>query len=165
MMFGLSLPLRDYVYLAAILIIALGLAWCHHTAVLKGEARVRAADDRAVALAQKAVEAQKLVDARTAQEATHGLETELATLRRNAAQPPPMVRLCVSSARRPLPAPPEPPGGASSPAPAARELPSVPQGVGAGPDLGPELQRFAFTCDTLSAEHRALLEWVRGVTK
>jgi hypothetical protein len=155
-------PLREWLYLGAILVIVLGLAWWHHSAVLEGEAKVQAADARAVLKAQQAAEAQKEADAQTATEAVGGLQHELQDLRDHP-PPPRVVRL-----RCDLPSggPSSPPSPSSSSTesrpPASGGISSLP---GPAPDVGPGLQRLALACDELSAEHRALLLWARKVSQ
>jgi hypothetical protein len=157
-----TLPLKDWAYLGAILVIVLGLAWWHHSAVLEGEAKVRAADARAVLKAQQAAEAQKEADAKTATEAVGGLEHELQDLRDHP-PPPRIVRLRCDLPSGGSPSTTSP--GSASTEPRSAASGSVPAVPGPAIDVGPGLQRLALACDELSAEHRALLLWARKVSQ
>src|SRR5438132_708853 len=146
------LPLRDWLYLAAIILIVVCLALWHHSATLAGEVKVRAADARAVARVQAAIDAQKQADAVAAGKATHDLEIELAAVRALAAAKPVPIRLCNRPpSGRPVPAAPASAGGAQPATPPAGSLPEVPAGSGAGPDVGPGVQRLALGGDEVSA--------------
>lgn len=147
---------------AAILLLVAGAAgWLYRNGYAAGEATVRAREQKAVMEALKQADAQKQADAKTSADTVQGLQNELKSLRDHPPAPV-VVRLrCnkpdsgTSSAAAAGPATSEPRPTASG------GLQPVPD---ANPDLGPGLQRLALACDTLSAEHRALLEWARGVS-
>jgi len=150
---------------AAVLLLVAGVAaGLYHRGYVAGEAKVRAADARAVVDAQKAVEAQKQADLKTSSDAVAGLKDELQKLKDHPPAPTP-VRLCVSSPRRPVSAPAQPAGGASGSASAARELPGVSAGAGTGVDVGAGVQLVAEAGDVLAARDRACIEWARGIAK
>jgi hypothetical protein len=150
------LSLKDYVYLGIIIAVVSGLAWWHHEAVREGEQKVETAQ-------AKAVVEQQAKDTKAAKETTDALNAEIAKIRAAALQPIPVVRLCVAPRSVPAPAIP----GRAQPGEAASrgDVPSVPEGGGSGPDLGPTLQRLALAADLLSAQDRACLEFVKGVAK
>lgn len=152
------IPIRDYFYLGAILVIALGLAWWHHSAVLEGEAKVHRAEAKAIA-------AQQVKDEANAKATVDGLKTDLAELRRRATLEPVSVtpvRLC--SVPHGLRTPPAPPGVESGPAPAG-SVPGVREGAGDGPDIGASLRRLARSAELTGVMDRACLRWARGISK
>lgn len=161
-----TLPLREYFWLAIILILAAAFVWDHYSGVQQGVAKQVAADARVAQAAIKAAEVQKQADLKTSSDAVAGLKDELQKLKDHPPIPVPVaMRLCVSSARRSLSAPPQLANRAPSPAPASGELPSVPAGAGAGIDIGPGVQRVAEAADVVAARDRACLTWARGISK
>lgn len=156
-----------YLKLAGTVVVLLLLAGVaaglYHKGYAAGKAEVRAADAKAVEVARLAVIAQQEQDNETAGVAIHGLQTELANVRTAVVPLAVPVRLCRGSAGSRSSGPAAEGAGSPEPRPPAPgSLQPVPD---ANPDLGPELQRFALACDTLSAEHRALLEWARGIAR
>ena len=160
------LGLKDTLYLAAIAVVVGGLLWWHHTGVLEGEARIRAADVAAEARAQAAAETQKRADEANAEEAIHGLQAELAAERAAAGEPAPIVRVCHrADDRGPAAVPAGHPGGTEPGPAAAGGVPGVPDRTAAGPDIGPGLQHLADACEVISARERATLRWARGLSE
>jgi hypothetical protein len=158
------IPIRFYLYLGALLAISVGLLWWHHSAVLEGEARVRAADAQAVIKAEAAKEEQRHKDDENAQGAINGLKSELDALR---ATTPPVVhvRLCQFATGGPVPSPGTAPGGAPAEASAPANLQPVPERTGDGPDVGSGLQDLAFSCGIVEVYRKRTVTWALNQAK
>jgi hypothetical protein len=161
-----GIPLRFYFYLGALAAISIWLVWWHHSAVLEGEAMIKAADAAAVIKSNAAREEQRLKDAANAQGAIDGLKTELDALR--AATPPVVhVRLCqfATLGGNSVPSTGSAPGGAPAEAPAPANLQSVPERTGDGPDVGAGLQDLAFSCGIVEVYRKRTVTWALNQAK
>ena len=145
------MSIKDYTYLAAILIIIGALIAWRESGVREGEAKVHAAEQRA---AQK----QQLEDKANAQKTVDSLNAELNQLRADSLKPSVGVRCSTYRVPAPVITPRAPP----VPTPATG-IPEVPDGSGDGTDLGPSLQRLALAADVVSARDRACLAWAKGL--
>lgn len=152
-----TLPLRDYAYLAAILILTGAFLWYRHSLILEGEARVHAAE-------AKAAQIQQAKDQKTAQETTDGLKSDLAQARSLANRPVPPGPVRLLYVRRACPAATAPSGGQPG-SPASGSLPSVSESDRTGPDPLPSLRQLAEASEVVAAQSRACLRWARGIAK
>lgn len=144
------LPVRDWLYLAAILVLITGGVYLREHLIDEGEAKANAR-------AAKAAAEQKQKDDDLARVVLGGLNGEIARLHAVADTPPPRVYA------HPCPLPARPPAaGAPDASPSGGSLPEVSVGTGSGPDLGPSLQRLALDADILSAQDRAKVAYLKG---
>jgi hypothetical protein len=156
-----GIPLRFYLYLGALAVVSIWLLHWHHSAVLEGEAMVKAADAQAVIKANAAREDQRRKDEENARGAINGLKSELDALRTTASEPAVHVRLCQFASRgiSPVPASSTAPGGAPAAPSAPANLQSVPEGTGRGPDVGPGLQDLALSCGIVEVYRKRTVTW------
>lgn len=144
------MSIKDYCYLAAILVVAVGLIWWHESSVREGEKIAQVNE-------LKAVVAQRLKDDANAKATTDSLQAELAGLRNT---PPPAVGVRCTTSRLPA----SKPATRDSGSPASTgSVPSLPSGTTEQPDIGAELQRLARAADIVSARDRACLTWAKGL--
>ena len=149
--------LRDYLWLATAVAVALALLWWHHATYQAGIASERGRG--AQALAQQAIKntlrEKALTDQLNAAEVTHANELDNLN-RQRAAVPVRVVRVYLPAPARTdaVPSDSHAKPATAGATPAAGVLPQAP---GFGPDIGAALYSDADRCDELSAQVRALL--------
>lgn len=157
------MPVKDIIYLAAIAAIAAGLLWFHHSAVLEGEAKVKASDAAAVVKAQAAVQTQKLSDDKLAEGVTNDLKTQISSLTALASAPTPVMRLCnPARGSSPVSAKSGTTAGTQPGATDSGSVPGVLSGTNAEPDIGPTVRDITFSCAVVSTYRERLIEWALG---
>jgi hypothetical protein len=162
------LPLKDWLYLGAIIAIVSGLLWWHHSGVLAGEARIKAQDAAAVAKHDQDVAAQKVKDQEDATDAVSQLQQELESLRAAVSVPTPgarPIRLCQyagGDTGRPTSSPP----GGTKPAESSNQGSDyvVRNGTGSG-DIGPAMRDLASAGEILAIYRERTAEWALKQSK
>lgn len=145
---------KDIAYLFVILSLVGGFLWYRHALIVEGQDDILAADSKAVATQQAAVDAQEAKDLKVLKEAQDAYRVELqADAAANAADPLPSVRLCDSSSSGPVPAPAK---LSSNPSPASGLLQPSPSLHSQGPDVSGSLQLLVNQADQLAADAREL---------
>ena len=152
-----TLPLRDYLYLGAILVLTVGFLWYRHSLIVEGEAK-------RIAWEQKLSQVQALADAKVSQETVDGLKSDLDKARALANQPPSPGSVQLRYITRACPAIPAASGSESRSSPGG-SLPGVSEGDRAGPDPIPSLRELAEAAEVVAAYDRACLKWARGIAK
>ena len=133
-----------------------GMAWWHHDAILEGERKCHASQE-------KALEEQHNADSKATTDAVEQLQNDKAQLQEALAnRPPPVIRKCggVLRVERPLPA------GGTAASPGASQPPDravdsgMPQGSGGG-DVGEGVRALAEAGQLLAIYRARLLAWAQ----
>jgi membrane-bound ClpP family serine protease len=159
--------IKLYATLAVLVGLMGALAWFanHERTVERDKIEKRQA--AAVTAAFQAAAEEVAKHAKIDTETIGGLQADLARTLVAAADPVPVVRLC-HPAGGASPVPEARPAAGSVPqlqSAAAGHVPAMPDGTGAGPDIGPGLQHLADACEVISARERAILRWARGLSE
>jgi hypothetical protein len=150
------MSIREYFWLAVILILGVAFVWDHYRGVADGVAKEKAAEVRAAAAQQKKDEAH-------AKDTIDSLNADMAKLRELAdrPRPPGPVRLL----RAACPQPAEPARGTAAEPPAAGSVPDVRAADRSTSDSGPDLRLLANGAEVVAAQLRACQKWARDLTK
>ena len=149
---------RIIAYWVSAAVVFAALLWAVHTLREQGRAEIRAELEPRLAAAESALDHER-ASRKRAEEASNAYQREIADLR-IAPVDVPVVRLCryagpVPAAGNPAREPDAAAAGTGSDAGATSGDPAP------GPDIGPDLMRFALRCDEISAQLRALQSWLR----
>ena len=150
------IPLKDYVYGAAIVLLCVGfLSFIRHERAV-GASRILQADTLALTKAQAAADIQTAKLAKQADEASHAHDKELADLRYYRVTHPIHVRVChdTHGSVPGLPATGSANGSNAGAGPASGDVQPVLTGDNGGEDIGPLLDLLANRADQVSAQLR-----------
>jgi hypothetical protein len=150
------IPLKDYIYGAAIVLLCVGfLSFIRHERAI-GASRILQADALALTKAQAAADIQTAKLAKQAQEASHAHDQELADLRYYRVTHPVHIRVChdTHDSIPGVPGSSAANGGNAGSSPPRGGVQPVLAGDNGSDDLGPMLELLAGRADKLSAQLR-----------
>ena len=152
----IAAEIRFFGTLGILVALLAGLGWLSSHERSVGKAEVNAKIDAAVAAQMKRDGDHYVAQTQALQGVADGYEKERDAALAHAGDPQPVVRVFIPApGRGPVSCTSTSVGRLAGPAPAARELPGVPEGAGSGTDLGPGLHDLAVSADALLALARA----------